>query len=139
MRSIFVFLIFLIFTSWLFGQNGLQPENGASNRISQSIGAVLSRPVQNLSSEENSTPAMGIPGADGPDDPTDEPSSDEGRVQFRVSVNDADGNAPIELARVALSQNGRYVTYAVTNPAGQARFRDIKAGDLSHHCLVRRL
>ncbi len=71
---------------------------------------------------------MGTPGADGPDDPTDEPSSDEGRVQLRVSVNDADGNAPIELARVALSQNGRYVTYAVTNPAGQARFRDIKAG-----------
>ena len=50
------------------------------------------------------------------------------RVQLRVSVNDADGNVPIELARVALSRDGRYIADAVTNPAGQARFRDIKAG-----------
>ncbi len=59
----------------------------------------------------------------------DQPAADEDRLQFRVSVNDADGNVPIELARVALSMNGRYVADAVTNPAGQARFRDIKPGN----------
>ena len=59
----------------------------------------------------------------------DQPASDEDRLQFRVSVNDADGNVPMELARVALSINGRYIADAVTNPAGQARFRDIKPGN----------
>ncbi len=128
MRSILVFLTFFICTNWLFGQHTPQADNGKGDKVSQSAGGVFSRPVQNLSSEDNNAPAMEILGSERADDLADEPAADEGRVQFRVSVNDADGNVPIELARVALSQKGRYITYAVTNPAGQARFRDIKAG-----------
>jgi TonB dependent receptor-like, beta-barrel/Carboxypeptidase regulatory-like domain len=62
------------------------------------------------------------------DEPKDAPAPGAERTQFRVTVYDADENVPIELARIALSQNGRYVTDAVTNPAGQARFRDIESG-----------
>ncbi len=68
------------------------------------------------------------PSTDESDNDADVPAADEDRLQLRVSVNDADGNVPIELARVALSKDGRYIADAVTNPAGQARFRDIKAG-----------
>ena len=59
---------------------------------------------------------------------SDPPAPDNERVQYRVSVSDSDGHIPIELARVALSQDGRYVADAVTNPAGIARFRDIRSG-----------
>ncbi len=129
MRSIFVLFTFLVCTSWLFSQNTPQANNGTGDRASQFFGDVFSRPVQILSSEEGSTLATEDRGSGGVDDPVDEPAADEGRVQFRVSVNDTDGSTPIELARVALSQNGRYITYTVTNPAGQARFRDIKPGN----------
>src|SRR5208283_1507514 len=116
-------------TSWLFGQSTPQADNGTGDRASQFFGDVPSRPVQNFSSEENSAPAMKIVATDGPDNDVDKDAEGEDRLQLRVSVNDADGNVPIEMARVALSRNGKYITYTVTNPAGQARFRDIKAGN----------
>ena len=128
MRSILVFIAFLVSANWLFGQTGLQAEKGGGDQNFQPGGKIFTRPVQMLSSEENDMPAAETLGPEKPRNAADEPPDDEGRMQFRVSVNDADGNAPIELARVALSQNGKYVTYAVTNPAGQARFRDINAG-----------
>ncbi len=128
MRSILVLLTFLISTNLLFGQNTYHADNGTVSNVSQSVGGVYARPIQIITSGESSTPAVEIRGTEGADDPADEPSADEDRVQFRVSVNDADGNVPIELARVALSRNGRYIADAVTNPAGQARFRDIKSG-----------
>ena len=128
MRSILVLLTFLISTNLLFGQNTYHADNGTVSNVSQSVGGVYTRPIQIITSGESSTPAVEIRGTEGADDPADEPSADEDRVQFRVSVNDADGNVPIELARVALSRNGRYIADAVTNPAGQARFRDIKSG-----------
>ncbi|MGA7161117.1 MAG: TonB-dependent receptor [Bacteroidota bacterium] len=125
MRSILILLTFLTCVSW----NMSQADNGAGSKIPQSVGGAFSRPVQNLSSDENAARTMVIRSTEKSDDPVDEPASSEDRLQFRVSVNDADGNVPIELARVALSINGRYVADAVTNPAGQARFRDIKPGD----------
>jgi outer membrane receptor protein involved in Fe transport len=120
MRSILILLTILICASWLFGQNTPGADNVAGSRSSQSVGSTLL--------EEKSPLAKEIRGKELPDNDADVPAADEDRLQFRVSVNDADGNVPIELARVALSKDGRYIANTVTNPAGQARFRDIKAG-----------
>jgi outer membrane receptor protein involved in Fe transport len=120
MRSILILLTILICASWLFGQNTPGADNVAGSRSSQSVGSTLL--------EEKSPLAKEIRGKELPDNDADAPAADEDRLQFRVSVNDADGNVPIELARVALSKDGRYIANTVTNPAGQARFRDIKAG-----------
>jgi outer membrane receptor protein involved in Fe transport len=120
MRSILILLTILICASWLFGQNTPGADKGAGSRLSQSVGSTLP--------EEKSVLAKEIRGKELPDNDADVPAADEDRLQFRVSVNDADGNVPIELARVALSKDGRYIANTVTNPAGQARFRDIKAG-----------
>ena len=49
-------------------------------------------------------------------------------VHLRVGVYDADGKVPIELARIVLTRNGKFVGEAATNPAGQARFIDIEPG-----------
>jgi hypothetical protein len=49
-------------------------------------------------------------------------------VHLKVSVYDADGRVPIELARIVLTRNGKFVAEAATNPAGQARFIDIEPG-----------
>ena len=121
MRSILILLTILICASWLFGQNKPGADNVAGSRASQSVGITLL--------EEKSPLAKEIRGKELPDNDADVPAADEDRLQFRVSVNDADGNVPIELARVALSKDGRYIANTVTNPAGQARFRDIKAGN----------
>jgi outer membrane receptor protein involved in Fe transport len=121
MRSILILLTILICASWLFGQNTPGADKGAGSRLSQSVGSTLP--------EEKSVLAKEIRGKELPDNDADVPAPDEDRLQFRVSVNDADGNVPIELARVALSKDGRYIANTVTNPAGQARFRDIKAGN----------
>ena len=121
MRSILILLTILICASWLFGQNKPGADNVAGSRASQSVGSTLL--------EEKSPLAKEIRGKELPDNDADVPAADEDRLQFRVSVNDADGNVPIELARVALSKDGRYIANTVTNPAGQARFRDIKAGN----------
>jgi len=120
MRSILILLTILICASWLFGQNTPGADNVAGSRSSQSVRSTLH--------EEKSPLAKEIRGKELPDNDADVPAADEDRLQFRVSVNDADGNVPIELARVALSKDGRYIANTVTNPAGQARFRDIKAG-----------
>ena len=120
MRSILILLTILICASWLFGQNTPGADNGTGSRVSQSVGSTLP--------EEKSALAKEIRGKELPDNDADVPMVDEDRLQFRVSVNDADGNVPIELARVALSKDGKYIANNVTNPAGQARFRDIKAG-----------
>ena len=120
MRSILILLTILICASWLFGQNTPGADNVAGSRSSQSVRSTLL--------EEKSPLAKEIRGKELPDIAADVPAADEDRLQFRVSVNDADGNVPIELARVALSKDGRYIANTVTNPAGQARFRDIKAG-----------
>jgi len=120
MRSILILLIISICSSCLFGQNPSKADNGTSSGGSQSAGSILPGEKSALTEE---IPGKGLPGSD-----ADVPASDEDRLQFRVSVNDADGNVPIELARVALSKDGKYLANTVTNPAGQARFRDIKAG-----------
>ena len=123
MRSILIPLMFLTCTSWLFGQNTLQSDDGTGSKIFPSVGDALSRPAQNIPPSEKNALGAEIHGTD-----ADMPAANDDRLQFRVSVNDADGNVPIELARVALSIDGRYIANTVTNPAGQARFRDIKAG-----------
>ena len=128
MRSTIILLSFLTFTSWLFGQNTTPADNGTSSTASQSVGSALFQPAQDIPSEEKSASARDTHGKELLNNDADEPATDENRLQFRVSVNDADGNVPIELARVALSKDGRYIADAVTNPAGQARFRDIRAG-----------
>ena len=51
-----------------------------------------------------------------------------GGVQARILVIDADQKFPIELARVVLRRNGRFVTQDATNPAGLVRFRDLEPG-----------
>jgi len=51
-----------------------------------------------------------------------------GGVQARVLVIDADQKFPIELARVVLRRNGRFVAQDATNPAGLVRFRDLEPG-----------
>jgi len=129
MRSILIHLTLLISTNLLFGQNTLQADNGTRPNVSQSVGSVFYRPIQIINSDENSMSATETNGREMVENDADEPPADEDRVQYRVSVNDADGNVPIELARVALSRNGQYIADAVTNPAGQARFRDIKPGN----------
>ena len=59
----------------------------------------------------------------------DEPSTrPEQGLQLRVTVYDADAKLPIELARVALRREGRFIIQDATNPAGQVRFRDIRPG-----------
>ncbi|MGA9363957.1 MAG: TonB-dependent receptor [Bacteroidota bacterium] len=58
------------------------------------------------------------------------PASDPG-VQFRVTVSDAEENIPIELARVVLRKNDKFLAQDATNPAGQVRFRDIEPGKYS--------
>jgi hypothetical protein len=57
-----------------------------------------------------------------------EPTLSSEHTQLRVTVYDSVENVPIELARVALSQNGVYVVNGATNPAGVVRFRDIDVG-----------
>jgi hypothetical protein len=49
-------------------------------------------------------------------------------VHFRVSVFDADGKVPIELARIVVTRNGKFVSQTATNPVGLARFIDIEPG-----------
>ncbi|HVN47938.1 MAG TPA: TonB-dependent receptor, partial [Bacteroidota bacterium] len=49
-------------------------------------------------------------------------------VTFKVNVYDADGKVPIELARIVLTRNGKFISEEVTAPTGQARFRDIAPG-----------
>lgn len=49
-------------------------------------------------------------------------------VHLKVSVYDVDGKVPIELARIVLTRNGKFVSETATNPAGQARFIDIEPG-----------
>ena len=120
MRSILILLTILICSSWLFGQNTPGADNGMGSRVSQSVGSTLPEGKSALAKEIRVTEL--------PNNNADAPAADEDRLQFRVSVNDADGNVPIELARVALSKDGKYIANTVTNPAGQARFRDIKAG-----------
>jgi hypothetical protein len=58
------------------------------------------------------------------------PASNPG-VQFRVTVSDADEKVPIELARVVLRKNDKFLAQDATNPAGQVRFRDIEPGKYS--------
>ncbi len=59
----------------------------------------------------------------------DEPfTTPEQGVQLRVTVYDAQAKLPIELARVALRREGRFIIQNATNPAGQVRFRDIRPG-----------
>lgn len=118
MRSIFILLILLISTSWLYGASILRTGHGDDESLSAGNSPV----------EESNGSVIDRRSNEVPNDEVSEPAADEDRLQFRVSVNDADGNIPIELARVALSKDGRYVADAVTNPAGQARFRDVKAG-----------
>ena len=50
-------------------------------------------------------------------------------VHFRVSVFDADGKVPIELARIVLTRNGKFVSQTATNPVGLARFINIEPGN----------
>ncbi len=50
-------------------------------------------------------------------------------VHFRVSVFDADGKVPIELARIVITRNGKFVSQTATNPVGLARFIDIEPGN----------
>jgi len=55
--------------------------------------------------------------------------TDQGHgIQLRVIVYDAEAQLPIELARVALRREGRFIIQDATNPAGQVRFRDIAPG-----------
>jgi len=120
MRSILILLIILASSNLLFGQYTPKTDNVTGFGVSQSVGSNLPEKQNTLTKE--------LRGKELPGNDADEPAADDDRLQFRVSVNDADGNVPMELARVALSKDGRYIADAVTNPAGQARFRDIKAG-----------
>ena len=63
-------------------------------------------------------------GNDGP-----KSESSEGKVQLRISVSDASDKTPIELAHVVLRRGGKFISDEATNPAGQARFRDVEPGD----------
>lgn len=56
------------------------------------------------------------------------PSPAPAGEHYRVVVLDADGKAPIELARVALRRDGTIIGQKVTNPRGVALFVDITAG-----------
>ncbi len=49
-------------------------------------------------------------------------------VQARITVIDADGKIPMEMAHVVLRRDGRFVAQDATNPAGLIRFRDIQPG-----------
>jgi hypothetical protein len=62
------------------------------------------------------------------DVPSTASSGTDRGVHIRISVFDADGKVPIELARIVLTRNGKFVGEAATNPAGQARFIDIEPG-----------
>jgi hypothetical protein len=55
-------------------------------------------------------------------------ADDTKRVQLRFTVYDAKEKVPVELAHVVLRRDGRFVSDNATNPAGQARFRDVAPG-----------
>ena len=55
-------------------------------------------------------------------------STPEHGVQARITVLDADGKLPMELAHVVLRRDGKFVAQDATNPAGLIRFRDIEPG-----------
>ena len=52
----------------------------------------------------------------------------EGKVQLKITVRDAGDKSPIELAHIILRKGGKPLGEDATNPAGQARFRDIEPG-----------
>ena len=52
----------------------------------------------------------------------------ERKVQLRITVHEAGNNVPIEQAHIVLRRNGKFIAEDATNPAGQARFRDIEPG-----------
>ena len=56
------------------------------------------------------------------------PRAATGGMQVRILVTDADQKFPIELARVVLRRNGRFIAQDATNPAGLVRFRDLEPG-----------
>ena len=68
------------------------------------------------------------PSSEEPDKSNLDPSGNERGIQWKVTVIDSSGNGPIELARVVLKRNGKFISEEVTTPAGQARFRDVASG-----------
>ncbi|MFZ1979311.1 MAG: TonB-dependent receptor, partial [Bacteroidota bacterium] len=68
------------------------------------------------------------PSSEAPDKSDINSSGNERGIQWKVAVSDSSGNTPIELARVVLKRNGKFISEEVTSPAGQARFRDIAPG-----------
>ena len=103
MRLIFILLILVVFFTISFTQN-------LSNQISN----------HNYSSE---------PSSETPDQSNLNPGGNERGIQWKVTVSDSNGNGPIELARVVLKRNGKFISEEATTPTGQARFRDIAPGN----------
>jgi TonB dependent receptor len=68
------------------------------------------------------------PSSEEPDKSNLDPGGTDRGIQWKVIVNDSSGNGPIELARVVLKRNGKFISEEVTTPTGQARFRDIASG-----------
>ena len=87
---------------------------------------IISNAQQSLN--QNIQPDRQISSAIPNDDSPSASSGTDRGVHIRVSVFDADGKVPIELARIVLKRNGKFVGEAATNPAGQARFIDIEPG-----------
>ncbi len=84
--------------------------------------------AQNLSNQIAYHNYLSEPLSEAPEKPNLDPSGNERGIQWKVTVNDSNGNGPIELARVVLKRNGKFVSEEVTAPTGQARFRDIASG-----------
>ncbi len=102
MRIFFVITTLLVLFNFSFAQN-------SSNQIA------YHNYLSNPSSEELEKSNL-------------DPSGTERGIQWKVIVNDSSGNGPIELARVVLKRNGKFISEQVTTPSGQARFRDIASG-----------
>ena len=87
------------------------------------MSSVAQRKAEN-NFQRNQPTVENMPG----DLPTSAPSGTDRDVHLKVNVYDADGKAPIELTRVVLRKNAKFVSQQATNSVGQARFIDIEPG-----------
>ncbi len=103
MRLIFILTTMVVFVTFSFAQYSSRPKTNHSY-------------IMNPSSEA-------------PEKSNLNPIGNERGIQWRVTVSDSNGNGPIELARVVLKRNGKFISEEATTPTGQARFRDIVPGN----------
>ena len=81
--------------------------------------------TQNLSNQISNHNYSLEPSSETPDQSNLNPGGNELGIQWKVSVSDSNGNGPIELARVVLKRNGKFISEEATTPTGQARFRTL--------------